>query len=70
VTEVKPDGPAAERGIRTGDVILDVSGKAVNSPSDVREALSDAKSAGRHDVLMRVKSGNNTHYVALPVATG
>jgi serine protease Do len=70
VTEVKPDGPAAERGIRTGDVILDVSGKAVNSPSDVRQALSDAKSAGRHDVLMRVKSGNNTHYVALPVATG
>jgi serine protease Do len=70
VTEVKPDGPAAERGIRTGDVILDVSGKVVNSPSDVREALSDAKSAGRHDVLMRVKSGNDTHYVALPVATG
>jgi serine protease Do len=70
VTEVRPDGPAAERGIRTGDVILDVSGKAVNNPSDVRQALSDAKSAGRHDVLMRIKSGNNTHYVALPVAAG
>jgi serine protease Do len=70
VTEVRPDGPAAEKGFHTGDVILEVSGKAVSSPSDVRQALSDAKSAGRHDVLMRVKSGNNTHYVALPVATG
>ncbi|HEY7301934.1 MAG TPA: Do family serine endopeptidase [Xanthobacteraceae bacterium] len=70
VTEVKPDGPAAERGVHAGDVILDVSGKSVNNPSDVRQALSDAKSAGRHDVLMRIKSGNNTHYVALPVATG
>ncbi len=29
--------------------------------------LSDAKSGGKHDVLMRVKSANNTHYVAVPI---
>jgi serine protease Do len=70
VTEVNPDGPAAERGIRTGDVILDVGGKAVSNPSDVRQAMSDARSSGKHDVLMRIKSGNSTRFVALPVATG
>jgi serine protease Do len=70
VTEVNPDGPAAERGIRSGDVILDVGGKAVSNPSDVRQAVSDARSSGRHDVLMRIKSGNSTRFVALPVATG
>jgi serine protease Do len=70
VTEVSPNGPAAERGIQTGDVILKVFGKDVNNPSDVREAVSDARSAGRHDVLMQIKSGNNTRFVALPVATG
>jgi serine protease Do len=70
VTEVNPEGPAAERGVRSGDVILKVGGKEVNNPSEVRQAMSEAQSSGRHDVLMQVKSGNNTHYVALPVATG
>ncbi len=67
VTQVDPDGPAAERGFRTGDVILDVGGKAVATPSDVRKALEEAQHAGKHTVLMRVKSGDQTKFVALPV---
>ena len=51
-------------------MILDVGGKAVSNPSEVRQAVSDAKSSGKHDALMRVKSGNSTRFVALPVATG
>jgi len=70
ITDVNPDGPAAEHGIRTGDVILDVSGKAVNTPSDVRQAVIDARSAGKHAILMRIRSGDSTHFVAIPVATG
>jgi serine protease Do len=70
VTNVNPDGPAAEQGIRTGDVIVDVSGKAVNAPSDVRQAVADARSGGKHTVLMQVQSGDSTHFVALPVASG
>src|SRR5262249_58487269 len=35
VTAVDPDGPAAERGVKTGDVILEVGGKAVSHPSEV-----------------------------------
>jgi serine protease Do len=70
VTNVNPDGPAAEHGIRRGDVILDVSGKAVNLPSDVRRAVADARSAGKHAVLMRIKSDDGMHFIAIPVATG
>ena len=70
VTDVSADGPAAERGIRTGDVILDVSGKAVNTPSEVRQAVADARSAGKHTILMRVKSGGSSHFVAIPVSAG
>src|SRR6266571_402340 len=43
VTQVDPDGPAAEHGFRTGDVILDVGGKTVSTPSDVRTALQEAQ---------------------------
>jgi serine protease Do len=42
VTAVDPQGPAAEHGMQTGDVILDVGGKAVSNVSDVRSAASIA----------------------------
>jgi serine protease Do len=67
VTAVDPDGPAAEHGLQSGDVILDVAGKSVGNAGDLRKALSDAKSAGKKDVLMRVKSADNTHFVAMPI---
>ena len=67
VTQVDPDGPAAERGFRTGDVILDVGGKTVATPSDVRKAMQEAHAQGKHTILMRVKSGDQTKFVALPV---
>ena len=67
VTAVDPDGPAAEHGLQSGDVILDVGGKSVGSVADLRSALADAKSSGKHDVLMRIKSADNTHFVAVPI---
>ncbi|MDE1973337.1 MAG: DegQ family serine endoprotease [Hyphomicrobiales bacterium] len=67
VTAVDPDGPAAEQGIRSGDIILDVGGKAVANGHDVRDAIKEAKAQGKHDVLMRVKSAKATTFVALPV---
>ena len=66
VVEVDPNGAAAERGIRTGDVILEVAGKPVKNPADVRKAMTDAHGDGRRTVLMRVKSGENSRFVALP----
>jgi serine protease Do len=67
VTAVDPDGPAAEQGFQTGNVILDVGGKTVANAGDVRKALSDAKAQGKHQVLMRVKAGDATRFVALPL---
>jgi serine protease Do len=66
VTAVDPNGPAAERGMQSGDVILDVAGKVVSNPSDVTKELADLGKAGKHTVLMRVKSGNGTKFVAIP----
>ena len=70
VTAVDPNGPAADQGIKAGDMIVNVDGKAVANPSDVRTQLGQMQKAGKHSVLMRVKSGEDTHYVALPLATG
>jgi serine protease Do len=65
VTNVDPDGVASEHGFKTGDVILEVAGKKVASPSEVRDALSEVHKDGKRSVLMRVKSGEGTKFVAL-----
>ena len=67
VTGVDPNGPAAEQGLQTGNVILDVGGKAVTNTEDVRKALIEAKNQSKHDVLMRVKAGDATKFVAVPI---
>jgi len=67
VTNVDPDGAAAAHGFKTGDVILDVGGQTVKAPADVRRAMNEARAGGKHTVLMRVKSEQGTHYVAVPL---
>jgi serine protease Do len=67
VTAVDPNGLAADHGFQVGDVILDVGGKTVSSPSDVRKQLADARKEGKHALLFRVKSGEGTRFVALPL---
>jgi serine protease Do len=69
VVAVDPNGPAAERGVKTGDVILDVGGKVVANAADVRKALTDARTEGKHSVLMRVKTAEATRFIALPIGT-
>ena len=70
VTDVDPDGPAAERGVHAGDVILDVAGKAVDNPFEVRDAVAEARSAGKKAVLMRIKSGGTARYIAVSLDAG
>src|SRR5216684_4279727 len=65
VTEVDPNGIASDQGVKTGDVILEVGGKKVANPADIRSALKDAQKDGKRTILMRVKSGDATKFVAL-----
>jgi serine protease Do len=65
VADVDPDGAAGQKGLQAGDVILDAGGKPVTSAGDITAALDAAKADGRKAVLLRVKSGENFHFVAL-----
>ena len=66
VAEVDPDGAAADKGLKQGDVILEVAGKPVNRPSEVADAIAAAKSDGKKSVLVRVKSNDGERYLTLP----
>ena len=67
VTAVSDGGVAAEHGFQVGDIILDVGGKIVTTPAEVRTSLADARKEGKHAVLFRVKSSQGTKFVALPL---
>jgi serine protease Do len=65
VTEVNPNGAGAEQGIRQGDVILEIAGKPVTEAAQVKAALDEARKDGRKSVLMRLKTGDASRFVAL-----
>ncbi|QQO12823.1 Do family serine endopeptidase [Bradyrhizobium diazoefficiens] len=70
VTEVDPKSAAAERGFKEGDVILEVGGKTVATAGEVRDAINAARTDNKNSVLMRVKSGGQSRFVAVPIAKG
>jgi serine protease Do len=70
ITKVDPKSAAADRGLKKGDKILEVAGRSVSNPGDIDKALEAASADKRNSVLMRLRSGNASHYVAVPLAAG
>jgi serine protease Do len=70
ITKVEPKSAAADRGLKKGDVILEVAGKNVTKPGDVGDALEAARTDKKGSVLMRLRSGDASRYVAVPLANG
>jgi serine protease Do len=66
VIAIDPNGGAAGRGLGAGDVIIEVGGQAVSMPAEVQAALRKARDEGRRSVLVRLRSGETTRFVAVP----
>jgi serine protease Do len=68
VTEVAKDGPAVEKGIEAGDVIMEAGGKPVTSSADVSAAIEGATKDGKASVLLLMAKGgkaSETRFIAL-----
>ncbi len=65
ISEVKSGSDAATKGLKTGDVILEVQGEKVARPADVAAGIKKATEGGRRAVLLRVKSGEVLRFVAV-----
>ena len=66
IVNVDPNGAAAAQGLKAGDVILDVAGKPVSTPQDVKSQVASAKSQGKKAVLMRIQTADGDRFVAVP----
>jgi serine protease Do len=65
ITDVEPGSDAGQKGIRVGDLILEIGGLPVTTPEDVANGIAEANRLQRRAVLMRIKSGNESRFVAL-----
>ena len=70
VTNVDPDGPAAEQGLASGDVILHADGRKISRLNDLRATLEEAQKAGKHAVLMQIRTADGIKYVAFALNRG
>lgn len=65
VQEVKPGSEAARKGIRPGDVIVEVNRQPVARPADVAAAMDRARQDKRKAVVMLLKRDTGQRFVAL-----
>ena len=70
IASVDPNGPAAEKGLRQGDVITEAERQAVTSAEDLRAAVESAGKEGRKAVLLLVDRANQPLFVAIRIDEG
>ena len=67
VMDVRPGSPAAEKGIRPGDVLAKVGGKNIDAPKDLSERMMKARLDGKKSILALIKRGDTQRFIAIPV---
>jgi serine protease Do len=67
VTGVANGSSADEKGVRPGDVIVEVGQEPVGTPAEVEARVADAVTAGRKSVLFLIQSGGDLRFVPLAI---
>ncbi len=68
VTNVAPGSTAADKGIRAGDVILEVNQEPVATAAEVQDLVDSSRESGRPSVLMMVlRPTGERRFVIVPI---
>ena len=65
VTEVAEDTEAFEKGLRSGDLIVEAGQQKVATVADLEERIEAASDAGRKSLLLLVRRAGDPRFVAL-----
>ena len=69
ITEVKPNSPAAQKDVKPGEVIVEVTQEKVKQPQDVKTRLLAVMKSGRKSVLLLLSDANGElRFVAVPTS--
>ncbi len=67
VTEVAGTSQASEKGVKPGDVIVEVAQSKVETPAQVAEKVEAEKTAGKKSVLFLISRAGDLRFVALRI---
>ncbi len=68
VTDVDAASPAAQKGVKAGDVIIEAAQEAVATAEDVSKGIEKVRKSGRKAILLRLESPKGEmRFVALPI---
>ena len=67
VTEVADDGVAFEKGVRPGDLIVEVSQQEVTTPAQVIGKIDEARKEGNKRILLLIEGQSGLRFVALSI---
>ena len=68
VTAVDTGSPAADKGVKPGDVVVEINQEQVTAPADVALKVAALKDAGKRSVLLLVSNGQGeVRFVAIGV---
>jgi len=70
VVEVAKDSPAAAKGVRPGDMIMEAAQEEVKSPGEISSRIDEAKKSGRKSILLLVERQGDLRFVALRLDQG
>ena len=69
VVSVDKTGAAADRGIKPGNILLEVQQDDATSPDQVLDLISKAQQGRRADILILVQDQDGTRWVPMPLAS-
>ncbi|MBD3787680.1 MAG: DegQ family serine endoprotease [Sphingomonadales bacterium] len=67
VKDIGEESAAYDKGLRTGDLIVEAGQQPVGSIEDLEARIAEAKDGGRKSVLLLIRRGSEPRFVALPV---
>jgi serine protease Do len=70
VVDVAKNSTAAERGLKPGDVIVEVAQEEVKDPEDMSSRIDELKKSGRKSILLLVDRKGDLRFVALRLDQG
>ena len=65
VVQVEPDSMAAEKGIRPGDVIVEVGQEEVATPDDVIAKVDEQRAQNKNTVLLLLDRKGDLQFIAV-----
>jgi serine protease Do len=68
ITDVAPNSSASERGLKAGDVIVEVQQGEVTTPADVQQKVDTVKKENRKSVLMLIQRQDGLQWIPLSLS--